>query len=322
VLELADQRIIVTGGAGFLGRAVVNALGRRGVPAHSVCTVRSREFDLLDPRACDSLLERAFAPARPTVIIHAAGFVGGLGANRRHPSRFVHDNLVMGLNLLEAARRRGFMAEGGLVVQVGTMCSYPAAAPLPFREESLFTGRPDAEIAPYGLAKLMLLEALHAYRREHGLKSAYVIPVNLYGPGDAIDNPELSHAAGALIKRFVEAADDGAPEVVCWGTGAPTREFLYVDDAAEGVLRAAEEVSDGTPINLSPGREVSIRELAETIARLAGFTGRIVWDASKGVGVARRCLDNSRAARLLGFEARTPLEKGLKRTIEWYRGRK
>lgn len=319
MLDLTRQRIILTGGAGFLGRSVAAALETRGVSPARVFVPRRREFDLTRRDAATRLLADAFAGEPATLIIHCAGFVGGLGANRRFPTRFFHDNLSMGLNLVEAALESGFIRSGGTFVQIGTMCSYPSDAPVPYREESLFRGPPDADIAPYGVAKLALLSMLDAYRREHGLKSAYVIPVNLYGPGDNIADPELSHVAGALVRRFVEAADAKTPEVVCWGTGAPTRDFLYVDDAAEGVLRAAERIDDATPINLAAGREVSIRELAETIARLAGYQGRIVWDASKGDGISRRCLDIARAGSLLGWQPRTSLEEGLARTIRWYR---
>lgn len=321
----SHERVIVTGGAGFLGRSVVCALAGRGVPLARVKVPRSRGFDLTQPGACSRLLREArdVVGGEPTMIIHCAGFVGGLGANRAFPARFFHDNLLMGTNLVEAARREGLLDRGDhslKFVQVSTMCAYPADAPLPYREESLFTGLPDADIASYGIAKLALLQMLRAYRAQHGLRAAYVIPVNLFGPGDNIADEKNSHVAGALMRRFVEAAARGDKEVVCWGTGAPTRDFVYVDDAAEGLLRAAEVIDDCTPVNIASGAETSIRDLATLIARLAGFSGRIVWDASKGDGVSRRCLDITRARTLLGWSPRTSLEDGLRRTIEWYRG--
>jgi GDP-L-fucose synthase len=340
MLDLRTQRILVTGGAGFLGRAVVAALLGRGVAPTDTVVARQADYDLTRQPAAERLLADAFPGLGATLIIHCAGFVGGLGANRNHPGRFFHDNLAMGLHLIEAARRSGFVERTGTFVQIGTMCSYGSDARQPYREEDLFRGLPDADFAPYGIAKLALLQMLDAYRLQYGLRSACLIPTNLYGPGNNLD-PEMSHAAGALIRRFVEASDNGQTEVVCWGTGSPLREFLYVDDAAEGIVRAAEVFGDsdpaalqaalaqehslggsvgGTvPINLAPGAPASIRELAETIARLSGFHGRIVWNTSKGDGVPRRCLDAGRAHRVLGWQPRIPLEEGLARTIRWFR---
>lgn len=317
-LHWPSARILLPGGAGFLGRHIAQALHNRGVPADSILAPRSRDHDLRDPAQARALLADSFGGQGPTLIINCAGYVGGIGLNRAEPARMFHDNLIIGANLIDAASG-DFARREGRFVQIGTMCSYPAAAPLPYHEDSLFTGRPDPEIAPYGLAKLALLEMLRAYHAQHGLRSAYVIPVNLYGPGDNIADPGRSHAAGALIRRFCDAADQYAPEVVCWGTGSPIRDFLYIEDAAEGVLAAAERITDATPINLGSGHPTTIRALAEAIARLSGFTGRIEWDHSKGDGVSRRVLDVTRARELLGFEAQIGLEEGLAATVAWYR---
>ncbi|MCC6383214.1 MAG: NAD-dependent epimerase/dehydratase family protein [Dehalococcoidia bacterium] len=319
MIQLRQHRIIVTGGAGFLGRAVATVLRARGVDDSKVFIPRRRDYDLTTDDGCRRLYTDAFPGAGPSIVIHAAGFTGGIGRNRRHPARFFMDNILMSLNLVRHAEQRGLIERGLRVLQVGTMCSYPAEAPIPYHEESLWKGYPDAVSAPYGVAKLCAWQLLDAYRMEHGLKSAYVIPVNLYGPGDNIADPENSHVAGALIRKFVEASMYDHHEVVCWGSGAPTRDFLYVDDAAEGVVRAAEVMDDPIPINLASGKEVSIRELAETIARLTGFRGRITWDHSRPDGQPHRSLDISRAKKLLAWEPKMDLREGLKRTVEWYR---
>jgi GDP-L-fucose synthase len=332
MLDLRKERILVSGGSGFLGRALLAALKNRGVSLDGITAPTHSECDLLDADATQRMLAASFGGQGPTLIIHCAGFIGGLGANRKHPGRFFHDNLAMGVNLIEAARQTGLVDRRGTFVQLGTMCSYGANAPLPYREEDLFkAGLPDGDFAPYGIAKLTLLQMLDAYRLQYGLRSIYLIPTNLYGPGNNMD-PEMSHAAGALIRRFVDAADSLTPGVICWGSGAPLREFLYVDDCAEALLRAAEvlgapssppEAHAGMfPINLSSSREVSMKILAETIARLSGYQGRTIWDASKGDGVPRRSLDPSRAAAVLGWRASTPLEEGLARTIAWYRAQR
>lgn len=324
-LDWSSARVIVTGGAGFLGRSVVRVLRERG--ASRVMVPRSAQFDLTQPAGAAAMYAAAARAlgGPPTHVIHCAGFVGGIGANRAWPARMLHDNLAMGVNVVEAARAAGLVGPGPEhvhVTLVSTMCIYPADAPLPFSEAHIFGGPPDAEIAPYGLGKRLLLTMLHAYRAQHGLKGAYVIPVNLFGPGDNVDDERRSHVAGALLRRFVDAAAAREPEVACWGSGAPTRDFIYVDDAAEGLVRCAELVDDATPINIASGQETSIRDLATLIARAAGFSGRIAWDTSKGDGVARRCLDIARARERLGWSPRIGLEEGMRRTVEWYRERR
>jgi GDP-L-fucose synthase len=251
----------------------------------------------------------------PDVVIHLAAEVGGIGANREHPGRFFYANMAMGLHLVDEARQHGIKK----FVQAGTVCAYPKHTPVPFREEELWNGYPEETNAPYGVAKKALFVMLDGYRREYGLKSAVAVPVNLYGPGDNFDL-ETSHVIPALIRKCVEAKRRGDEAITVWGTGTASREFLYVDDAAEGILKAAETMDDPVPINLGTGQEVTIRELVETIVRLTGFEGRIDWDDTKPDGQPRRCLDTSRAKDKLGFEAETPLEEGLRRTIEWFLG--
>ena len=306
----SGKRVLVTGGAGFLGSFVVDALVR-GCPPPFV--PRSREYDL----RTEAGIARALAAARPELIIHLAAVVGGIGANRENPGRFFYDNLMMGAQLIEQARVTGV----GKLVAIGTVCSYPKLAPVPFREDDLWNGYPEETNAPYGLAKKMLLVQSQAYRQQYGFNSVFLLPVNLYGPGDNFD-PRSSHVIPALIKKCVDAAEAGEPEVVVWGSGSATREFLYVEDAAEAIVLAAERYDGAEPVNVGAGHEISIKDLVSLIARLTGFTGRLIWDASKPDGQPRRMLDTSRAATSFGFVAKTPFEEGLRRTIEWYRGRR
>jgi GDP-L-fucose synthase len=305
--DLRGKRISVTGGGGFLGSVVVRKLRERG--CEHVHVVRKRDYDLV--RSAD--VERLYAEARPEIVIHLAAVVGGIGANRENPGRYFYENLMMGAQLIEGAR----LHEVEKFVQVGTICAYPKFTPVPFREEDLWNGYPEETNAPYGVAKKALLVQCQAYRDQYGLNAIYLLPVNLYGPGDNFD-PNTSHVIPALVKKFVEAAGAGASTVEVWGTGSATREFLYVDDAAEGLVLATESYDGPEPVNLGAGREISIGELAEIIARETGFKGEIVWDASKPDGQPRRALDTTRAAELFGFRARTDFLEGLRRTIEWY----
>ena len=302
------QRVAVTGGAGFLGSVVVNALVRRGCPAPFV--PRSRAYDLR--READ--IVRMLADARPALIIHLAAVVGGIGANRENPGRFFYDNLMMGAQLMEQARLVGV----GKLVAIGTVCSYPKFAPVPFREEDLWSGYPEETNAPYGLAKKMLLVQSQSYRQQYGYNSIYLIPVNLYGPRDNFDL-QTSHVIPALIRKFLEAGARRETEVVLWGDGSPSREFLFVRDAAEGVLLGAERYDGAEPVNLGSGQEIRIADLARRVADLTGYDGEIVWDTSRPNGQPRRALDTERAASLFGFRASTGLEEGMRQTIDWYR---
>lgn len=301
-------RVCVTGGGGFLGRRVVAQLRARGFT--DVFIVRRRDYDLV--RGED--VERLYRDARPQVAIHLAAVVGGIGANRENPGRYFYDNLMMGAQLIEGARLHGIEK----FVQIGTICAYPNLTPVPFKEEDLWNGYPEVTNAPYGIAKKALLVQCQAYREQYGLNAIYLLPVNLYGPGDNFD-PASSHVIPALIRKFVEAVERGGRTVEVWGSGAATREFLYVADAAEGIVAATETYDGREPVNLGAGREISIRNLAALIARETGFRGEIVWDATKPDGQPRRALDTSRAAALFGFRARTEFVEGLRQTIEWYR---
>jgi len=303
-----SQRVVVTGGAGFLGSFVIERL--REIGAGHVFVPRSRDFDLRHESATVRLLEIE----RPTMIIHLAAVVGGIGANRENPGRFFYDNLVMGTVLMEQARLSGVKK----FVSVGTICSYPKFTPVPFHEEELWNGYPEETNAPYGLAKKMLLVQGQAYRQQYGFNAIHLLPVNLYGPRDNFD-PSSSHVIPALIKKALEAIDAGAAAMTCWGTGTATREFLFAPDAAEGIVMAAEQYNHDAPVNLGAGFEISIRDLVHKIADLTGFTGRIEWDASKPDGQPRRSLDTSRAAHAFGFRARTSFDDGLRQTIDWYR---
>jgi GDP-L-fucose synthase len=310
MIDLSSKRIVVTGGAGFLGTAVVRTLRGRGVPAERIVVPRRREYDL----TVESHVERLYEDARPDVVIHLAAEVGGIGANMEHPGRFFYANMAMGLHLVEHARRRGLQK----FVHTGTVCAYPKHCPVPFREEDLWNGYPEETNAPYGVAKKAIFVMLDGYRREYGLKSAVVVPVNLYGPGDNFD-PRSSHVIPALIRKCEEARLAGCGTISCWGTGAATREFLYVDDAAEGIVRAAEVMEEPVPVNLGGGDEIAIRDLVGRIARACGFAGRIDWDASKPDGQPRRGLDISRARRLLGWSPRQDFDDGLAATVAWWR---
>jgi GDP-L-fucose synthase len=305
------KRVAVTGGAGFLGSAVVKTLVGRGCAAPFV--PRSRAYDLRK----EADIVRMLADARPEIIIHLAAVVGGIGANRENPGRFFYDNLMMGAQLMEQARLFGVAK----LVAVGTVCSYPKFTPVPFREEDLWDGYPEETNAPYGLAKKMLLVQSQAYRQQYGFNSIFLLPVNLYGPGDNFD-PQSSHVIPALIKKCVDAAEAGVPEIVVWGSGSATREFLYVEDAAEAVVLAAERYDGAEPVNVGAGQEISIKDLVSLVAKLTGFSGNIAWDSAKPDGQPRRMLDTSRAASRFGFVARMPLEDGLRKTIEEYRQRR
>lgn len=305
-----ENRFVVTGGAGFLGSRVVRALRARG--ANSVFVPRSANYDLREHEAVVRLLR----DTEPTVIIHMAAVVGGIGANRQRPAEFFYSNLLMGTHLMHEAWRAGVQK----FVTIGTVCAYPKFTPVPFHEEDLWGGYPEETNAPYGLAKKMLLVQGQAYRQQYDFNAIYLLPTNLYGPGDNFDL-ETSHVIPALIRKFVEAKARGDQEVVAWGTGAATREFLYVDDAAEGIALAAERYNRADPVNIGSGDEISIRDLTHLIARLVGFVGEIVWDSSKPDGQPRRGLDTSRAEREFGFRATTSFEVGLRETIAWYQHR-
>jgi len=312
---LAGKKIIVTGGAGFVGRVVCAKLRERGV--RDLFVPRRRDFDLTDATDTARLYRTAFPLAKPDAVIHLAAEVGGIGANRANPGRYFFANMAMALHLIEQARLDGLIERDGRFVQVGTICAYPKFTPVPFREEELWNGYPEETNAPYGVAKKAAWQMLDAYRMQYGMKSAYVLPVNLYGPHDNFDL-NSSHVIPALIRKCVEAKKAGAKEIVCWGTGGASREFLYVDDAAEGIVRAAEKLSEPTPINLGAGFEIKIKDLVELIVKLTGFQGAITWDSTKPDGQPRRCLDTSRAAALLDWKAQVGLEEGLRRTIDWF----
>lgn len=303
------DRILITGGAGFLGSFVVEQLRAKGY--HDLVIPRRKDFDLT--READ--VERLYADARPAVVLHLAAEVGGIGANRDNPGRYFFANAAMGMHLIEGARRVGLKK----FVQVGTICAYPKFTPVPFREADLWDGYPEETNAPYGVAKKALLVMCQAYRQQYGLNAVYLLPVNLFGPRDNFDL-HTSHVIPALIRKCVEAKHAKAAEITAWGTGAASREFLYVEDCAEGLIAAMERYDSPDPINLGSGREITIKELTELVAKLSGFGGRVAWDASKPDGQPRRCLDVTRARRELGFTARTTLEDGLRKTIEWYEG--
>ena len=308
MLDLAGKRILLTGGGGFLGSHLKQALNEAG--ARHVSAPRRREFDLT--RAGD--IRQLFETVQPQVLIHAAAVVGGIGANMAEPGRFFYENAIMGLQLIEAARRHSVEK----TVVLGTICAYPKFTPVPFSEDDLWNGYPEETNAPYGIAKKALLVQCQSYRQQYGMNAIFLLPVNLYGPNDNFD-ARSSHVIPALIRKCLEARVSGATEIVLWGDGSPTREFLYVTDAAKAILLATQGYDSPEPVNIGSGQEISIRDLAEVISRLTGFTGAIRWDSTKPNGQPRRCLDVSRAEHAFGFRATTPLEEGLEATISWYR---
>jgi GDP-L-fucose synthase len=308
MIDLTNKKILVTGGRGFLGSVVVRKLKERGVPAENIFAPSSQELDLVRWENCLK------AVAGQHIVIHCAAVVGGIGANREHPGKFFYDNLLMGAQLMEAARQSGVEK----FIAIGTICAYPKLTPVPFKEDDLWNGYPEETNAPYGLAKKMLMVQAQAYRAEYNFNAIYLLPVNLYGPGDNFD-PKDSHVVPALIKKVYDAIQSGSDYIDVWGTGKATREFLYVDDAAEAILLATEKYDQPKPVNLGSGQEISIKDLIETICRTMQFSGEIRWDASKPDGQPRRLLDVSRAEKEFGFHAKTNFEDGLRETIEWYR---
>jgi len=307
MLNLKEKRIVVTGGGGFLGKNVVRKLVERG--CKNIFVPRSKDYDLRDINAVVKMYE----DFKPDIVIHLAAVSGGIGANRAHPGRFFYGNAIIGIQLIEQARLRNIEK----FVQIGTICSYPKYTTVPFKEEDLWNGYPEETNAPYGLAKKMLLAQLQAYRQEYGFNGISLLLVNLYGPGDNFD-PETSHVIPAMIKKFVEAKETDAKEVVLWGDGSPTREFLYIEDAAEGIVLATERYDKPDPVNLGAVFEIKIKDLAELIKKMVGYKSKIVWDTTKPNGQPRRCLDVTKAEREFDFKAKMDFEEGLKRTVDWY----
>ncbi len=302
-----QKRVTITGGAGFLGSYVIKKLEERG--CRSIFVPRSKNYDLVSYEAC----KKVYKDSSPDIVIHLAARVGGIGANRANPGKFFYENLMMGVQMMELGRQAGVEK----FVAIGTICAYPKFTAVPFKEEDLWNGYPEETNAPYGLAKKMLLVQAQGYRQQYGLNAIYLLPVNLYGPGDNFD-PKSSHVIPALIKKCVDAIGNKELEITVWGTGKPTREFLYVEDAAEGILLATEKYNKPDPVNLGAGFEISIKDLVDLIVKLTEFKGRILWDNTMPDGQPRRMLDTSRAEREYGFKAKIGLEEGLKRTIEWY----
>jgi GDP-L-fucose synthase len=310
-----DKRVIVTGGAGFLGSFVIAKLKERG--ATDIFVPHIEDYNLIDRDSIQKLFDDTLGDgfdAKNMVIIHLAANVGGIGANREHPAEFFYDNLMMGVELMHQAWGRGL----GKFVAIGTVCAYPKFTPVPFKEEDLWIGYPEETNAPYGLAKKMMLVQAQAYRQQYGFNAIYLLPVNLYGPRDNF-NLQTSHVIPALIRKAIEAQVRGDQELVAWGDGSPTREFLYVEDAADGIVTAAEKYNGSEPVNLGSGYEISIKDLTEMIIRLTGFKGKLVWDTEKPNGQPRRGLDVSRAKEYFGWQAQVPFEEGIRRTIEWFK---
>lgn len=306
-MSLTQKRLLLTGGAGFVGTAIQRKLKERGYS--DLVVIRRKDFDLTS----EADVERLYRDIKPAIVLHLAAEVGGIGANRENPGRYFFANMAMGLHLIEGARKHGVEK----FLQTGTICAYPNLTPVPFKESDLWNGYPEVTNAPYGIAKKALLVMCQSYRQQYGLNAIYLLPVNLYGPGDNF-HLQSSHVIPALIRKCVEARDRGDKEIVAWGTGKASREFLYVDDCAEGLILALEKYDSPEPMNLGNGREISIRELTELVAKLSRFSGQITWDSTKPDGQPRRCLDVTRAANALGFHAQTSLEDGLRRTIEWF----
>lgn len=306
-MDLRDKKILVTGGAGFLGQFVVEKLIERGVSKKNIRVARSKKYDLVQWKDCVKAVKGI------DVVIHLAAVVGGIGANQRHPAKFFYENLMMGVQLMEAARLAGVKK----FVAIGTVCAYPKFTPVPFKEEDLWAGYPEETNAPYGLAKKMLLVQAQAYRQEYGFNAIYLLPVNLYGPRDNFD-PSSSHVIPALIKKVADAKREGRNFIEVWGTGKPSREFLYVEDAAEAIVLATEKYEKPDPINLGSAFEITIKDLIETICEVMDFKGEIRWDATKPDGQPRRKLDVSKAEKEFGFKSKTTFKEGLKKTVEWY----
>jgi GDP-L-fucose synthase len=309
-----DKKVIVTGGGGFLGSFVVETLRQRG--AADIFIPRKRDYDLTDPNVIKRMYDDALQGVDPenAIVIHLAANVGGIGANRAHPAEFFYDNLIMGVEMMHQAWKRGV----GKFVATGTVCAYPKFTPVPFKEDDLWNGYPEETNAPYGLAKKMMLVQAQAYRQQYGFNAIFLLPVNLYGPRDNFDL-QSSHVIPALIRKAVEAQERGEKELPVWGDGSPTREFLYVEDAADGIVTAAEKYNGDQPVNLGSGYEISIKALAEMIVKMTGFEGKLVWQTDKPNGQPRRALDVTRAREYFGWSARVPFEEGMRRTIEWFK---